>query len=69
MNSLGRILTTIKEKTRQILIPFSIQPSPTNISTDLVLIMRSIKGLNEAYLLGEKPTEDVNALAAKFVVR
>jgi hypothetical protein len=31
--------------------------------------MRSIKNLNEIFLLGEKPTEDVNALAAKFVIR
>lgn len=48
---LDKIIRIIREKTLKVMVPISIQASPMNTDTEMVIIMRTITNLKEIYFM------------------
>ena len=66
ISNLAKVISVIKEKSGKIVVPVAIHPTPLNIQSEMVVIMKEVGSLTDSLFLGERLPEDINKLAAKF---
>jgi len=62
------VLTVIKNKTKKLFIPISIQNSPLSTNTDMLITLRAYLNNAEIFGLGPDFPMDENILAKRFSI-